>query len=1153
MAEFYPNTFGSLQFVSRMASLFRSQTELLDQLLERPLSDTNSHVTPLLAAIRDNCNAMLLLERADLLNELALVQRVFLQRIINCGLQHIVCVIYCATMKGTLHLALVMTILVGLFGLDAQAQLLHRYDFESAGSANDTVGTANGTIYGSATVSGGALITTGAAGGLSSGAPQNCVGLPASAVTGITNTFSIEIWFSCSYNGGNCTLFSFSDSTTANYVLATPAAGYFPYPSGVAVKGGGGNASEQLANQIYCDTGLMHDLIVTYDGANVTYYLDGTLPTYSGLTNSVTDPGLNLSTLTYIGIAGGSPFADNTINGKVHDFRIYGQSLTLNQAAAIYALGTNASNASISNVLATPPAFGVPFNGNLVRMPFYGTVGLHDPGTMRKEGNSYFIYGDGTGIPGITSTDLRNWSSAPAVFPGGPPAWTTNAVPGGTPNYFWAPDLACFNGLWHMYYAYSQWGTINSVIGVATSPSLTNAVWTDQGKVVESYYPANANTDTTAYNCIDPSIYVAANGTVWMSFGSYSSGILVTQIDPTTGLRLNTNSLVATQVANNAAGGSWGSTEEGSCIYQHGGYWYLFVNWGGCCDLTYSTYNIRVGRSTSPTGPYYDKNGVSLTNSGGTMFLESTARYIGPGHPAIMDDDGTNWFTYHFYDGLANGYPTVGMNQLYWSADGWPVMTNEWSALYPLATDANESSGTYNGTLQGGASFTNDPARGNVLNLDGSTGYVSLPLSVGNASTFAAWVKWNGGAAWQRIFDFGNDTTNYLFLTPAANTGVVRFAITTSGPGGEQRINAPYALPTNSWVHIAFTLDGATGILYLDGLPIATNNLLTIRPWQTTPHNNYLGKSRFAVDPLFNGRMASFRIFGRALSANEIKNLAWAHPALAHRYSFSTNALTAGWDSIGMAHGTLMGNATVTNNALKLTGTTGGYLNLPGGLVSGSSAVTVEFWATFGTNGNWARVFDFGNISGANGQNFLFFSPHTSSAAQMLALNAVNVAPSGTLDNRTVHVVCIVDPAHQYGAVYTNGVLEYSATVGWPALSSVSAAWSFIGRSLFNADAWLNATIDELRIYDGRLAQQEIATDYRFGPDVLASPVSIVVTNAAGVLSLSWPSWAVGFALQSSTNLAAWTTSGLYSTLANDQWTVSTLKTNAANFYRLQR
>ena len=37
------------------------------------------------------------------------------------------------------------------------------------------------------------------------------------------------------------------------------------------------------------------------------------------------------------------------------------------------------------------------------------------------------------------------------------------------------------------------------------------------------------------------------------------------------------------------------------------------------------------------------------------MVLESTARYIGPGHAAIMNDNGTNWFTFHYYDGNDNG------------------------------------------------------------------------------------------------------------------------------------------------------------------------------------------------------------------------------------------------------------------------------------------------------------------------------------------------------------------------------------------------------------------------------------------------------------------------------------------------------------------
>jgi Glycosyl hydrolases family 43/Concanavalin A-like lectin/glucanases superfamily len=1051
----------------------------------------------------------------------------------------------------------------------AQGQLLHRYDFQTAGNANDIVGTANGTIYGTATVSGGALNTTGVIGALSGGVPQNSVGLPPSAVAGITNAFSIEIWFYANYNGPTCTLFSFSDSTTSSYVLATPATGSSPFPSRVEVIGGGGKISAQDADQIYCDNATLHDMVVSYDGTNVTYYLDGTLAAYSGLANSFSDPGLNLSRLTYIGIAGGSPAADNTINGQVYDFRIYGQALNLAQMAAIYKLGSgaSASNAAISNALASPiPSAEVSNSGNLVRMPFYGSPFLHDPGTMRKDGSSYFIFGDGNGIAGITSTDLRNWSPTTPVFPNGPPSWTTNAVPGGTPNYFWAPDLAFFNGLWHIYYAYSQFGTIESAIGMATSPSLASPNWTDHGKIVQSNDPATTNTDTTAYNCIDPSIYVAANGTVWMSFGSYSSGILVTQIDPTTGRRLNTNSLVTTLVANNAPGGGWGSSEEGSCIYQHGGYWYLFANWGGCCDGVSSTYNIRVGRGTSPTGPYYDRNGVNLNNSGGTMFLESTARYIGPGHAAIMQDTtGTNWFTYHFYDGLANGNATVGMNQLYWSADGWPVMTNDWSVLYPLASDANESSGTYDGTLENAAGFTNDPVRGNVLNLNGTSGYLSLPLSVGNCSTVSAWVKWNGGAAWQRIFDFGSNTTNYFFLTPLSGSGNLRCAITVNGPGGEQQLNAPFAFPTNSWHHVAVTLDGtrSTGILYLDGGPVVTNSSLTIRPWQTLPQNNTIGKSQFSADPLFKGEISSFRIFGRALSAAEVNNIYAANPFLAHRYSFATNGPPA-WDSIGMAHGTLVGNAIDTNNALDLNGAAGGYVNLPPGLVSGSSAVTLEFWATFGANNSWAYVFGTGNIVDNAAQDYFDFSPHNGSSGQQLDVSttgATRLIIPGTLDSSTVHVAAICDPANKYMAVFTNGVLEAALTNTVPAFTGISSAWSFIGRPLTSGYPYLNATIDELRLYDGRLTPQQIAADDLAGPNILAAPpiainsTNIVFTVSGNTLTLSWPADHLGWQLQMQTNnLAAGLSTNWFvvpdSTTTNSM-TVPVNLINGCTFYRL--
>jgi len=633
-----------------------------------------------------------------------------------------------------------------------------------------------------------------------------------------------------------------------------------------------------------------------------------------------------------------------------------------------------------------------------------------------------------------------------------------------------------------------------------------------------------------------------------MSFGSYWNGIYLVQLDPTTGKRISPSSTL-TRLAYN-------SSIEASFIYQHGGYYYLFVNWGTCCSGINSTYNIRVGRSTSITGPYVDRKGLNMVSSGGSMFLESTARYVGPGQAGILSDNGTNWFTYHYYDGNNGGTATLGLAPLTWSADGWPKVTNDWSAFYPLDVDAREHLGLYNGALSNSAAIVYEPGRGNVLGLDGISQFAWLPDPVANASTFAAWVKWNGGGDWQRIFDFGTGTANYLFLTPRAGVGgKLRFAVTTSSTAGEQVIDAPTAFPTGSWCHVAVTLDGSRGLLYMDGVAVATNSNLTLRPWQILARSNYLGKSQRQLDPAFNGKVDSFRVFGRALSAGEIKDIAWAHPALAHRYSFASDA----WDSMGMAHGALMGNAAVTNNALRLTGATGGYVNLPGGLVSGSSAVTIELWATLGVNGIWARVFDFGNISGTVGQNYLFFSPHTGTGTHRTEISSgttVNLDTAGTLANCTVQITCIVDPASAYNTIYTNGVLERAVTNTLPALTGVSGAWSFIGRSLFSADAWLDATIDELRIYDGRLTPEEIALDYTSGPDALALLVNLCGTGSGSGLALSWPSYAVGFVLQSSPVLgpgAVWSPVPAAPVLSSDAWRVTLSGDTPTAFYRLRR
>ena len=202
-----------------------------------------------------------------------------------------------------------------------------------------------------------------------------------------------------------------------------------------------------------------------------------------------------------------------------------------------------------------------------------------------------------------------------------------------------------------------------------------------------------------------------------------------------------------------------------------------------------------------------------------------------------------------------------------WSGDGWPYFTNDWSAVYNFQSDARDDNGQYYGLLLNGASIQSDPVHGRVLNLNGANQYVQLPPGVAFAGTFSAVVKWNGGAAWQRIFDFGVDTTKYVMLTPWDKNGKLHCDIRANGT--TQTILAPAPLSTNVWTHVALTLDGQNGIIFVNGSPVATN-AATLSPVNVEAQTNHLGRSKFVADPYFNGQFASFRAYGRVLSPAEI-------------------------------------------------------------------------------------------------------------------------------------------------------------------------------------------------------------------------------------------------------------------------------------------
>src|SRR5262249_44431145 len=162
------------------------------------------------------------------------------------------------------------------------------------------------------------------------------------------------------------------------------------------------------------------------------------------------------------------------------------------------------------------------------------------------------------------------------------------------------------------------------------------------------------------------------------------------------------------------------------------------------------------------------------------------------------------------------------------------------------------------------------------------------------------------------------------------------------------------------------------------------------------------------------------------------------------------------------ADGTLEGSAALADGKVALPGQRGSYVNLPGGLIAGNSAVTFEFWADLGMNRSWARVFDQGSTNGNNGAHDLYFCPNS---GQDFRLTVMDPHPTekqakvrGNLNNvSNIHVACVLDPGAGFMGFYTNGVLAAS-NLTFKSLASVDTNYFFLGKSLFAGDAPLNGS-----------------------------------------------------------------------------------------------
>ncbi|WP_155368405.1 family 43 glycosylhydrolase [Catellatospora vulcania] len=271
---------------------------------------------------------------------------------------------------------------------------------------------------------------------------------------------------------------------------------------------------------------------------------------------------------------------------------------------------------------------------------------LPDPAMIRAKDGLWYAYGTTNPVrllagdsvehilPVLRSTDMVTWTYLGDVF-------TFAARPGWWPNGTrpWAPDIRYVDGAYHLTYSLSTGG-----VALATAPTPTGP-WTDRGLLV----PAGGGGCPSG--AIDQAMYTDINGDHYLYWGSYDT-ICVSRLNATATALTG----AVTQVAR-------GRRMEGGFVVRRDGLYYLFYSDAGCCDGAFSGYAVKVGRATSPLGPFTTPGGANLMDLGskdGIVVAANGNGMIGPGHNAIATDlSGQDWLVYHAIRSANPDFPPV--------------------------------------------------------------------------------------------------------------------------------------------------------------------------------------------------------------------------------------------------------------------------------------------------------------------------------------------------------------------------------------------------------------------------------------------------------------------------------------------------------------
>jgi len=352
----------------------------------------------------------------------------------------------------------------------------------------------------------------------------------------------------------------------------------------------------------------------------------------------------------------------------------------------------------------------------------------------------------------------------------------------------------------------------------------------------------------------------------------------------------------------------------------------------------------------------------------------------------------------------------------------------------------------------------------------------------------------------------------------------------------------------------------------LQGMNVNTFNGVV---WSTTDPSVLSVTAFGQVGPVGPGTAWAVVTYGGMAASNQVTvslSPGYSTPALAHRYSFTTNAD----DSVGTAHGilvdgALLGSPVVSGGQLVLNnpGFTGpssdaNCLSLPPSILPTSGSVTLEEWFTVAGSGFWCASWTFSDQLGTNspgagvGQYFMHTlsnpqgGPNPAGGGSSIVQATSGFGAGG--DESRCYSTYVGIGAAGGGGYLDNNVTFYAATVidgstgtlkyyvyrvsdgagglmtGIPAipLSSYSFNEAYLGRSAFDGDNSTAGSINEFRIWNGALVGADVAASFAAGPDAapitpIAGRPKLTITLAAPNVIISWPVSATGFHLEVAT------------------------------------